>query len=106
MQPFQPFVQYPFHQQPEETTTSRYMVSMFHPVELLRQPVTFPFSGRTAKNRFLKSAMSERLATFSNFDPCGRGQPTEELVRLYETWAKGDIGDFHPILDDALIINF
>lgn len=92
MQPFQPFVQYPFHQQPEETTTSRYMVSMFHPVELLRQPVTFPFSGRTAKNRFLKSAMSERLATFSNFDPCGRGQPTEELVRLYETWAKGDIG--------------
>ncbi|KAG1893632.1 uncharacterized protein F5891DRAFT_1131213 [Suillus fuscotomentosus] len=55
-------------------------------------PCYFPFSGRTAKNRFLKSAMSERLATFSNFDPCGRGQPTEELVRLYETWAKGDIG--------------
>ncbi|KAG2113528.1 uncharacterized protein F5147DRAFT_48895 [Suillus discolor] len=92
MQPFHPFVQYPFDQQPEQTTTSRYMVSMFNPVELLRQPVTFPFSGRTAKNRFLKSAMSERLATFSNFDPCGRGQPTEELVRLYETWAKGDIG--------------
>lgn len=92
MQPFHPFVQYPFHRQPEETTASRYMVSMLHPVELLRQPVTFPFSGRTAKNRFLKSAMSERLATFSNFDPCGRGQPTEELVRLYETWAKGDIG--------------
>lgn len=65
---------------------------MFDPVELLKQPVTFPFSGRTAKNRFLKSAMSERLATFSTFDPCGRGQPTEELVRLYETWAKGDIG--------------
>ncbi|KAG2067275.1 NADH oxidase [Suillus decipiens] len=65
---------------------------MFDPVELLRQPVTFPFSGRTAKNRFLKSAMSERLATFSTLDPRGRGQPTEELVRLYETWAKGDIG--------------
>jgi 2,4-dienoyl-CoA reductase-like NADH-dependent reductase (Old Yellow Enzyme family) len=68
------------------------MVSVFDPVELLGQPVTFPFSGRTAKNRFLKSAMSERLATFSTFDPDGRGQPTEELVRLYETWAKGDIG--------------
>ncbi|KAG1745091.1 uncharacterized protein EDB91DRAFT_1050317 [Suillus paluster] len=65
---------------------------MFDPVEILRQPLTFPFSGRTAKNRFLKSAMSERLATFSTFDPCGRGQPTKELVRLYETWAKGDIG--------------
>ncbi|KAG2155272.1 uncharacterized protein EDB93DRAFT_1239183 [Suillus bovinus] len=68
------------------------MVSTFDPVEPLRQPVTFPFSGRTAKNRLLKSAMSERLATFSTLDPCGRGQPTEELVRLYETWAKGDIG--------------
>ncbi|KAG1838281.1 hypothetical protein DFJ58DRAFT_718762 [Suillus subalutaceus] len=84
MQPFHPYAQYSFVQQPEQTTASTYMVSM--------QPVTFPFSGRTAKNRFLKSAMSERLATFSPFDPSGRGQPTEELVRLYETWAKGDIG--------------
>ncbi|OAX37737.1 FMN-linked oxidoreductase [Rhizopogon vinicolor AM-OR11-026] len=65
---------------------------MADPVGLLQQPVTFPFSGRTAKNRFLKSAMSERLATFSTFYPSGRGRPTEELVRLYETWAKGDIG--------------
>ncbi|KAG0701448.1 hypothetical protein DFH29DRAFT_982694 [Suillus ampliporus] len=65
---------------------------MFDPVEILKQPVTLPFSGRTAKNSFLKSAMSERLATFSPSDPFGRGQPTEELVRLYETWAKGDIG--------------
>lgn len=84
--------QYPFFQQPLAATASRFLVSMFDPVDQLRQPVTFPFSGRTAKNRFLKSAMSERLATFSTFDPCRRGQPTEELVRLYETWAKGDIG--------------
>lgn len=79
------------------------MVSMFDPVELLSQPVTFPFSGRTARNRFLKSAMSERLATFSAFAPCRRGQPTEELVRLYETWAEGDIGDFYPILYNDLL---
>ncbi|OJA17442.1 hypothetical protein AZE42_05933 [Rhizopogon vesiculosus] len=71
---------------------------MSDPIGLLQQPVTFPFSGRTAKNRFLKSAMSERLATFSTFYPPGRGRPTEELVRLYETWAKGDIGSSHPIL--------
>jgi hypothetical protein len=95
--------QYPFFQQPVPATASRFLVSMFDPVDQLRQPVTFPFSGRTAKNRFLKSAMSERLATFSTFDPCRRGQPTEELVRLYETWAKGDIGDFYPILHSALI---
>ncbi|KAI9569118.1 hypothetical protein HD554DRAFT_2021049 [Boletus coccyginus] len=58
----------------------------------LGQPLTFPFSGKTAKNRFMKSAMSERLSTFSPCDPVERGQPTEELVRLYETWAMGDIG--------------
>lgn len=59
---------------------------------VLGQPVTFPFSKKTAKNRVMKSAMSERLATFSSHDPRKRGQPTEELIRLYETWATGEIG--------------
>lgn len=58
----------------------------------LGQPITFPFSGKTAKNKLMKSAMSERLSTFSPCDPTERGQPTEELVRLYQTWAMGDIG--------------
>ncbi|KAF8130584.1 hypothetical protein EV363DRAFT_1417217 [Boletus edulis] len=58
----------------------------------LGQSLTFPFSGKTAKNKLMKSAMSERLSTFSSYDPMERGQPTEELVRLYETWAIGDIG--------------
>ncbi|KAL4071928.1 hypothetical protein J3A83DRAFT_4093406 [Scleroderma citrinum] len=59
---------------------------------VLGQLVTFPFSGKVAKNRLLKSAMSERLATFSPCDPKERGQPTEELIRLYETWATGGMG--------------
>ncbi|KAI5983157.1 hypothetical protein EDC04DRAFT_2592049 [Pisolithus marmoratus] len=59
---------------------------------VLGQPVTFPFSQKTAKNRVMKSAMSERLATFSTHDPRKRGQPTEELIRLYETWGMGGIG--------------
>ncbi|KAF9236780.1 hypothetical protein BU15DRAFT_49612 [Melanogaster broomeanus] len=58
----------------------------------LAEPVTFNFSGKTAKNKFMKSAMSERLATFSPHHPAERGRPTEELLRLYETWATGDIG--------------
>ncbi|KAN0078298.1 hypothetical protein V8E55_010355 [Tylopilus felleus] len=58
----------------------------------LGQPLTFPFSGKTAKNKLMKSAMSERLSTFSPYDPMERGQPTEELIRLYETWAMGEIG--------------
>ncbi|KAG9312640.1 hypothetical protein JVU11DRAFT_7055 [Chiua virens] len=79
--PFQPF-QHPYIMPPPEVS---YAVT-------LEQPVTFPFSGKTAKNKFMKSAMSERLSTFSTYDPTERGQPTEELVRLYETWAMGDVG--------------
>lgn len=46
---------------------------------------TFAFkNGKTAKNRFFKSAMEEQLAKHN--------QPTEQLVRLYGTWAKGGAG--------------
>ena len=50
---------------------------------MLFQSFTFP-NGQTAKNRFFKSAMEEQLAKHN--------QPTNELVRLYDTWAKGGIG--------------
>jgi len=70
-------------------------VNMTDPA-VLGQSVTFPFCGKVAKNRVLKSAMSERLATFSPGDPKERGQPTEELIRLYETWATGGIGTLCP----------
>ena len=50
---------------------------------MLFQPLTFT-NGKTAKNRFFKSAMEEQLAKHN--------QPTQTLVRLYDTWAKGGIG--------------
>ena len=50
---------------------------------MLFQSFTFP-NGKIAKNRFFKSAMEEQLAKHN--------QPTEQLVRLYDTWAKGGIG--------------
>lgn len=31
----------------------------------LREPITFPFSGRTAPNRFLKAPMTERLCAWN-----------------------------------------
>ncbi|EGN97259.1 hypothetical protein SERLA73DRAFT_169650 [Serpula lacrymans var. lacrymans S7.3] len=65
---------------------------MSRTAHILAQPIMFPFSGKIAKNRFMKSAMSERLATFSTYDSDERGQPTEELIRLYDTWSRGDIG--------------
>ncbi len=46
---------------------------------------SFSFSnGKTAKNRFFKSAMEEQLAQ--------QNQPTMSLVQLYNTWAKGGAG--------------
>ncbi len=46
---------------------------------------SFSFSnGKTAKNRFFKSAMEEQLAQ--------QNQPTMSLVQLYDTWAKGGAG--------------
>lgn len=58
----------------------------------LAQPLNFPFSGRTAKNRFLKAALSERLATWSNYDLAARGIPTDELINSYKHWGEGEFG--------------
>lgn len=58
----------------------------------LGQPLQFAFSGRTAPNRFLKGAMSERLATFSPSDKDARGFPTRESINLYQHWGESEIG--------------
>ena len=50
---------------------------------MLFQPFTFP-NGKTAKNRFFKSAMEEQLAIDS--------QPSDTLVNLYRSWALGGAG--------------
>ncbi|WP_274571174.1 NADH:flavin oxidoreductase/NADH oxidase family protein [Neisseria leonii] len=50
---------------------------------MLFQPFTFA-NGKTAKNRFFKSAMEEHLADGS--------RPSQALVNLYRTWAKGGAG--------------
>ena len=50
---------------------------------LLAQPITFAFSGRTAKNRFLKAPMTERLCHWNKEgEPIdARGFPSEEYTR-------------------------
>jgi 2,4-dienoyl-CoA reductase-like NADH-dependent reductase (Old Yellow Enzyme family) len=60
----------------------------------LAQPITFPFSNRTAKNRFLKAPMTERLCHWNKDDEPinARGFPSEEYTRLYERWGEGEIG--------------
>ncbi|KAJ6104439.1 hypothetical protein N7523_010759 [Penicillium sp. IBT 18751x] len=58
----------------------------------LGQPLKFEFSGRTAPNRFLKGAMSERLASFSFNDLNARGIPSPALIQAYKSWGEGQIG--------------
>ncbi|KAH7121881.1 hypothetical protein B0J13DRAFT_629008 [Dactylonectria estremocensis] len=57
--------------------------------EPLAQPLVFQPSGRTAKNRFLKSPMAESLASWSPTVPSERGVPTDELAELYARWGEG-----------------
>ncbi|GJC87463.1 NADH-dependent flavin oxidoreductase nadA [Colletotrichum liriopes] len=58
----------------------------------LAEPLKFEFSGKTAKNRFLKGAMTERLSTWDAQRPEKRGVPTPELVNVYRRWGEGDFG--------------
>ncbi len=63
-------------------------------VSALKEPITFAFSGRTAKNRFLKAPMTERLCHWNKDgeDISARGYPSEEYKRLYQRWGEGEIG--------------
>ncbi|KAJ9605174.1 hypothetical protein H2200_010564 [Cladophialophora chaetospira] len=63
-------------------------------VSILNEPVTFAFSGRTAKNRFLKAPMTERLCHWNKEgeDISARGVPSPEYLHLYRRWGEGSIG--------------
>ncbi|KAJ5545913.1 hypothetical protein N7494_003498 [Penicillium frequentans] len=58
----------------------------------LGKPLTFTFSGRTAPNRFLTGAMSERLASFTLADIENRGVPSPELINVYKNRGTAGIG--------------
>ncbi|KPM44536.1 hypothetical protein AK830_g1990 [Neonectria ditissima] len=58
--------------------------------EPLAQPLHFEFSGRTAKNRLLKSPLAEGLATWSPKVLTERGIPTDETIELYRRWGEGE----------------
>ncbi|KAK0552035.1 NADH-dependent flavin oxidoreductase [Tilletia horrida] len=51
-----------------------------------------PFSGKVAKNRFLKASMAEIQATWDQHDPSNRGIVTGNLVRLYTAFGAGGFG--------------
>ena len=71
----------------------------------LKKELVLPFSGRVAPNRTIKSAMSERLASFNAENELKRGEPPEELVHLYEVWGEGQIGMVLLLLDFSCALN-
>ena len=58
----------------------------------LGQPLHFTFSGKTAPNRFLKAAMTERLSSWDPHDLPARGVPSADLQNVYRRWGEGGLG--------------
>ncbi|KAF1835223.1 FMN-linked oxidoreductase [Decorospora gaudefroyi] len=58
----------------------------------LGKPLDFAFSKKTAQNRFLKAAMTERLSSWDpqNFE--ARGVPSKNLINVYKRWGEGQFG--------------
>ncbi|KAK6827660.1 hypothetical protein PG987_011001 [Apiospora arundinis] len=58
-------------------------------VTSLAQPLLLEPSGRVVKNRIMKAAMAEDLATWSAKNIKERGIPTKETIELYRRWGQG-----------------
>jgi 2,4-dienoyl-CoA reductase-like NADH-dependent reductase (Old Yellow Enzyme family) len=58
----------------------------------LGKPLKFEFSGKTAPNRFLKGAMTERISSWDPKNLEARGIPSENLVNVYKRWGEGGLG--------------
>lgn len=58
----------------------------------LFEPLAYTPSGRTAPNRFLKAATSERLSSWHPKDEAARGIPSKQLITLYRSWGAGGWG--------------
>lgn len=58
----------------------------------LGKPLQFAFSNKSAPNRFLKGAMTERISSWDpkNFE--ARGIPSKNLVNVYKRWGEGGLG--------------
>ncbi|CAI7578448.1 unnamed protein product [Penicillium palitans] len=61
-------------------------------VSPLGTPLQFEFSQREASNRFLKAALTERMASWSPTDLSARGIPSQNLINLYRRWGEGQFG--------------
>jgi 2,4-dienoyl-CoA reductase-like NADH-dependent reductase (Old Yellow Enzyme family) len=69
----------------------------------LGKPLQLPFSGKTAKNRFMKAAMTERLSSWDPKNLKARGVPSKNLINVYKRWGEGEFGQ---ILTGNIMIEY
>ncbi|KAE8449909.1 hypothetical protein EG329_007386 [Mollisiaceae sp. DMI_Dod_QoI] len=69
----------------------------------LGKPLKFEFSGKIAKNRFLKAAMTERISSWDPNDKKARGIPSKNLINVYKRWGEGEYGQ---ILTGNIMIDY
>ncbi|RCN37034.1 oxidoreductase, FAD/FMN-binding protein [Ancylostoma caninum] len=60
-------------------------------VSILGEKLTFR-NGRTAQNRFLKAALTERISSWDPKDHTKRGIPSRRIINLYDKWDHGKFG--------------
>jgi 2,4-dienoyl-CoA reductase-like NADH-dependent reductase (Old Yellow Enzyme family) len=63
----------------------------------------FEFSGRTAKNRFLNAAMTERISPWDPKDFKSRSIPSKNLINVYTRWRDRGFGQ---ILTGNIMIEY
>ena len=59
---------------------------------LLGRSLVFEFSQKTAKNRVMKAAMTERLSSWDPENLRARGIPSKNLINVYKRWGEGEYG--------------
>ena len=72
-------------------------------VSPLGKPLKFEFSGKTAPNRFLKAAMTERISSWNPENLEARGVPSKNLINVYKRWGEGALG---VILSGNIMIDY
>ncbi|KAH7371969.1 hypothetical protein BKA66DRAFT_468947 [Pyrenochaeta sp. MPI-SDFR-AT-0127] len=70
----------------------RYQAAEHKDAAPLGKPLDFAFSKRTAQNRFLKGAMTERLSSWDPKNLEARGIPSKNLANVYRRWGEGEFG--------------
>ncbi|KAE9548023.1 hypothetical protein FO519_008763 [Halicephalobus sp. NKZ332] len=70
----------------------RFPVEKFMNPDILGEEIVFPTSKRIAKNRFLKSPLSEYVAHYTPNNPATHGLVTNTHVNMYEKWSAGGYG--------------